>query len=464
MRHSLTKATVFHFIQTIWSALILLLFVLYSGKISHIYGSSFNSWEAFPKKLAEIEIFNLVQSFFFAFIGVTCFTIGCISLGSTITSKLWLTRNLSITAWFCNLITAFLVGEIIYSFILFGLGIAEKMSPLANNILLVSAAFAGTFNIKKIFLSFQGRNKAESNTKKSKGDSVILWMSIAIILSALLFASARLSYDSVAVYFSNAKLAASTHQIQSFVDDAFFVSSFHTSILYSAIIQLFGDQAARLFSWVNGVFIIIICMGLAEKNTVTNTGKIVALALFTTSTAFMDLFGDGKIELASTLPILTAIYWLISANHTKRTQDYLFVGIFSGFAMIARPYNIILLSGFIGIYYITCKESLTSRVKSLLWIAGPITILLVAHLILNWIILGDPLAPINNALKVNTNIWQWSFDPEQIWVIRAFYPLVVTFINTAQSLGNISPLIILFLPTLLLKENRLNTSFSKSLR
>ena len=463
MKLSLTKATLFHFIQTVWSALILMLFVLYSGKISHIYGSSFNSWVVFPQKLAEVEIFTLTQNFFLAFAGTACFTIGCISLGSVITSKLWLTKNLSITAWFCNLITTFLVGEIIYSFVLFGLGIAKKMSPFVNNTFLISVIFIGTFNIKRIFLSFQGRKNDETNIKISRAESAILWMSIAIILSTLLFTSARLSYDSVAVYFSNAKLTASTHQIQSYVDDDFFVSSFHTGILYSAIIQLFGDQAARLFSWINGVFIIIMCMGLAEKNELSTAGKIATLALLATSTAFMDLFGDGKIELASTLPILTAIYWLISANHAKRVQDYLLVGVFSGLAMVSRPYNVILLGGFIGIYYITSQESLVSRVKSLLWIIGPIAAFLAIHLALNWIILGDPLAPINNILKVNTNTWQWSFDPDQIWIIRIFYPLVATFINTAQSLGNISPLIIVFLPTLLLKENRLNTSFSKSL-
>lgn len=463
MKLSLTKTMLLHFIQAFWAALILLLFVLYSGKISHIYGSSLNSWDTFPRKLVEIEILSSAQNLFLALTGAIYFTIGCISLGSIITSKLWLTKNLSITAWFCNLITTFLVGEIIYSFILFGMGIAKILSPTANNILLISFIFFGVFNIKNIFLSFQDRKKSEINTIISKSENLIIWLSISIILSTLLFTSARLSYDSVAVYFSNAKLTAITHQIQSYVDDAFFISSFHTGILYSAIIQLYGDQAARVFSWINGVFIIILSLGLAEKNKVGRAGKIATFAMLATSTAFIDLFGDGKIELASTLPILAAIYWLISANGTRSNQDLLFVGIFSGFAMIARPYNAILLGGFIGFFYIASRETLISRIKSISWIAGPIVFLLAAHFALNWIILGDPLAPINNTLKVNTNVWQWSFDPNQIWTIRFFYPLATTFINTAQSLGNTSPLIIVFLPTLLLKKNKSNSNLSKSL-
>lgn len=461
MKSSTTKTIITHTIQAIWSVLVILIFIVYSGRISHITGSSFNNWDIFFQKLAVIDFPFFVKSLFLAFIAILGFTISCIALGSVFTLNLWQKQRLSIIAWSSNLISAFLIGEIIYSFTLLILGITGKLSTLATTTVLIVGFLAGAVNAKTIFLSYSNRIKEEANNTKT--ENVILWLSIAIVLSASMLSTARLSYDSVALYFSNAKLIATSHQIQSFLNDSFVVSSFHIGILQTSIIQLFGDQAARLYSWLNGVFIIAMCIGITEKFSLARAGKIITLVLFVTSTAFLDLFGDGKIELASTLPIIAAIYWLISANKTEHIQDYLFVGIFSGFAMIARPYNIILLGGFIGIYYIFSKESLISRVKTLSWIAVPITILLAAHLILNWIILGDPLAPINNTLRVDTNIWQWSFDPNQIWIIRIFYPLVATFINTAQSLGNISPLILIFLPALLLKENRTNTNFSKSL-
>ena len=353
MKSPTTKTIITHTIQAIWSVLVILIFIVYSGRISHITGSSFNNWDIFFQKLAVIDFPFFVKSLFLAFIAILGFTISCIALGSVFTLNLWQKQRLSIIAWSSNLISAFLIGEIIYSFTLLILGITGKLSTLATITVLIVGFLAGAVNAKTIFLSYSNRIKEEENNTKT--ENVILWLSIAIVLSASMLSTARLSYDSVALYFSNAKLIATSHQIQSFLNDSFVVSSFHIGILQTSIIQLFGDQAARLYSWLSGVFIIAMCIGITEKFSLARAGKIITLVLFVTSTAFLDLFGDGKIELASTLPIIAAIYWLISANKTEHIQDYLFVGIFSGFAMIARPYNIILLDGFIGIYYIISK-------------------------------------------------------------------------------------------------------------
>ncbi|MEK6751249.1 MAG: glycosyltransferase family 39 protein [Chloroflexota bacterium] len=464
MKPSFSKTDIIHSIHAIWFALVVGLFILYSGRTSYIYGSSLNNWGGLLSKLTKMDTISFTKNLSLSFAGMLCFVIACISLGSVFTKSIWQAKKLPLTGWLCNITTSFLVGEIIYSLILLGLGIPGKLSPLASTVVVSVGSLTGVLYVKRLYLAYQKQNKNETIKRNLKAEDVIFWILITIILSTSLLASARLSYDSVALYFSNAKLTAISHQIQSYMNDSFVVSSFHIGVLYTAIIQLFGDQAARLFSWMNGVFIIIICMGLAEQTSLSRTGKTITIALLATSTAFLDLFGDGKIELATTLPALAAVYWLINAKKSARASDYLLVGIFSGFAMITRPYNAVLLGGFIGIYYIANKDSLLSFVKSFLWIAGPVAALLAAHLIANWMILGDPIAPINNTLKVNTGIWQWSFDPQQIWVIRAFYPLVATFINTAQSLGNISPLIIAFLPALLLKQSKVIVNLNVDLR
>jgi hypothetical protein len=463
MKSSLIKTTVIYSIHTIWSALVIVLFIVYSGRMNHIVGSSLNSQGNFIQKLFQMDIVFFIKSLSLAVAGMLFLIVTCIVLGSIFTKNIQNGNNISTAHWLCKLATAFLIGEIIYSLILLGLGILGHLSQITTAIVLTVGFLMGALSAISVFSTHQ-KQKINEQFKNDAKDDLIFLLSVIIILSTILLTPARLSYDSVALYFSNAKLIAMSHQIQSFMDDSFVVSSFHTGVLYSAIIQLFGDQAARLFSWINGVFIVILCMGLAEQAALSRTGKIITLVLLATSTAFLDLFGDGKIELTTTLPALAAVYWLINANKSKRASDYLFVGIFSGFAMIARPYNVILLGGFIGIYYIVSKGSAISRVKSFLLIAFPIAIFLGLHIIANSLILGDPLAPINNTLKVNKDVWQWSFDPEQIWAMRVFYPLVATFINTPQSLGNISPLLIMFLPVFFLKQSRENVSLGDELR
>ena len=69
-------------------------------------------------------------------------------------------------------------------------------------------------------------------------------------------------------------------------------------------------------------------------------------------------------------------------------------------------------------------------------------------------ILGDPLAPFTNASKLSGAAWQWSFNPNEIWAFRALYPFVVTFLNSPQSLGTISPLFLAFFPGIFIKDIR----------
>ena len=80
--------------------------------------------------------------------------------------------------------------------------------------------------------------------------------------------------------------------------------------------------------------------------------------------------------------------------------------------------------------------------------------LLSYQLIENWIILGNPLASIENYETINSSIWQWAIDPRFIWLFRIFYPITVTFVNDPQSLGNISPLFLALLPALFFKDIR----------
>jgi hypothetical protein len=48
----------------------------------------------------------------------------------------------------------------------------------------------------------------------------------------------------------------------------------------------------------------------------------------------------------------------------------------------------------------------------------------------------------------------WDYDPKEILTLRLLYPIIVTFKNNGQSLGNISPLFIAFTPALLVPKIR----------
>lgn len=458
------KSLLKYLLLFLWAALIMVTYIMYSGTTSHIYGSFASDWHLFFEKLSKIDFPSYFANLLLAFLGTLLFTIAATSSGLFFLNKHYQNNNISDNDWYGILITAFLLGEIIFSILLLSFAAAEILTPMASFIIIF---LGGLLGIKSTMKFASTLPKGSSILPIIKGDrktNLIFWLSTLVIASTVLFTAARLSYDSTAFYFSDAKIMAMTHRIFFFPNDSFVISSFHTGILYTAIIQLFGDQGARLFSWINGIFLILLSFTLADKVGLTPKGKVFLFALLSTSTALIDLFGDGKIELSASLPSLTAVYWLLKTKDNTHSSAYLLAGIFIGFAMITRPYNLVLLGVFTGLYIFSDKSNFKLLHKSIPWIAAPILLSTIIHLAVNWIELGNPFAPINNTFVVTKDVWQWSFNPEQIWAIRALYPLVATFINTAQSLGNISPLIIIFMPVFLLKQSGLNTNLNNSLK
>ncbi|MFT3894637.1 MAG: hypothetical protein QM730_23660 [Anaerolineales bacterium] len=64
--------------------------------------------------------------------------------------------------------------------------------------------------------------------------------------------------------------------------------------------------------------------------------------------------------------------------------------------------------------------------------------------------------------NINPMDGPWDFNPERIWIYRLLYPLVVTFKNNGASLGNLTPLTLVFIPILLVKDIRKRIAISRN--
>jgi hypothetical protein len=443
-----------------WVVLILLLFALYSGTISHTYGSSLSDWTRFIRKLLEMDIFAYGRDLLPAYAGAVLFTLACASVGSIFINLAFREKQAPPSERIGRLITAFILGEIVFSVVLIGLGMAAQFTPRNTAIVVLIGGAAGIMPLGKFILARAQPENEPKIKETSKFWIAILGLSITAIFAAALLSSARVSYDSTALYFSNAKLSAMTHRLAFFPNDVLMVSSFHTGILYAALVQIAGDQSARLLSWMNGLLIVLMSVSLADALGLSDRGKRLVVVLLVTSTAFLDPFGDGKIELSATLPALAAVYWLAKTAKDDGFGNYLLAGICAGLAIIARPYNLILLGGFIGIFFFTQTTPLKSRVRSYFVLGLPVLALLIFHLTVNWALLGDFFAPINDSAQVRVENWQWSgLKPGELWLARILYPFTVTFFNSPQSLGTVTPLAVMFIPFFIQKG-----TFKKSLR
>lgn len=451
-----------------WSVLCVTLFVAYPGIVSHIHQFfRFGVWQDFPVELARVEPLSYIGNIAGSLVGVVIFSISYISLGLLCLRLLKINLSGQAHHLFESLAqgcTAFVLGRAVLSLIFLLLAGLYKITPEYVALVLLASFLAGLRFLGEFISSLYRQQKTADASKQSMSwfDKLILGLSIALIILSLMYSSARLSYDAVAVYFSNAKITALTQNILFFSNDAFTASAFQDGIQYAAIIQVFGDQASRLYSWINGIVIIILSLALAEKLGLSTRARLFFLALLFTTNAFVDLLGDGKIDLASSAPIVAAVYWIVTNLENRQKNILLLTGFLAGMGMISRPYNIFLESVFIGVFYLLHEffrgEKSNINIKNLfntaLWLAPGMIVLLGYLLLANWIIAGNPLSPLLNMLNYKLDDWGGLFDRNTIWIARVFYLPVITFLNSSHSLGTISPLFLAFIPTVFIADIR----------
>ncbi|MFN8461366.1 MAG: hypothetical protein U0X93_06300 [Anaerolineales bacterium] len=413
-----TKASGNHALKialSAWAIACISLFAYYPGRLSYIHWSNLANWQLLPEKLGRLQPLQDILAFLFSLVGIIIFSAACTSLGSFIVSRTNLEdratplHGLSMAALIA---TEFLIGHGIYSTIFIVLGIAQQITPVNVAILLAAGLLAGFAQLKKSLLKAITESWAGlRNALAKREDRLILVLLGCALFASLLNSSARISYDSTSIYFSNAKLTALTHHIDFFLNDTFIVSAFQSSIQFTALMQIFGDQSARLFSWVCGLIILIFSLALGERTGLPRRAIYILFAMLMTTTAFTDLMGDGKVDLISSAPAIAAIYWLVISSEDKPRPRLLLllIGFLAGLAVVARPFNGFLLGVFIFLFLAQKQyfgkgigfAGIRTIFMSLTWIALGSLGWGVFHLIENWLILGHPFAFLSSVSSIN---------------------------------------------------------------
>ena len=423
------------------------------------------SWGLFAEMLTHISPVRYILNLIGAWLGTTLFSLACISLGLGILRK-WVQYSSKLALG----VTAFFTGEILFSLIFLIVISLSRLTPAFVAITILLGFLIGLPALKQFITHIPFRSSLFTGFEWS--ERILLGLILIGTAFGLLLSSSRLGYDATAAYFSQAKIMAVSQMPIFFTPKDFFVvTSFHPGILFTALIQLFGDQSARTLSWVNGVAMMLMGLALGEELGLTRRARLWFLILMVTSTAFTDLLGDGKIELISAAPILAAVYWMLQSLKQPTRGTFVVIGWLAGFALISRPYNIFLVSVFMSAFFFTQIFALSrtgySDLKRFIFpvlsILPPMLFLGVFHLVENWFFLKNPLAPLAYGQGLETTDWQWQFDPANLPLYRLFYPFTLTYMNSAQSLGNISPLLIAFLPFLFVKSVRENIHISSRL-
>jgi hypothetical protein len=454
----------FEYLLLLWAILCVSYFIGFPGRQDFLQKSNLDNWHLFIENFARLNVIAYFSDLLTSFIGILLLFPACCSLGMSFINILGVRRDINSQTPLSNLaylMTSFIVGSGIFSIIFLTIAGLGNLSHLSVAIILLAGFILGLPQCKQ-YVSTYCSNSLLPRFIETKSEKAIFWLSITILFLSILHATARISYDSTAIYFSDAKLTALTHHVQYFTDDTFIASVFQSVIQFTVLIQLFGDQSARMLSWVYGVVIIIFSLAFAEHVGLSKASRTILLALLLTSTAFIDLMGDGKVDLISTAPAIASVYWMAvsSQNNTPNIPKLLLTGFLVGLACVARPFNVFLLGVFALLYYFQqafIQKPPESRKPvvfflSLIWIGLGATGWAIYHLFANWMILGSPFAFLSSISAINPSAGPWTYSPNTILITRLLYPLVVTFINHGASLGNISTLFIALVPLLIIQK------------
>lgn len=435
----------------LWLGLCLGVFILYPGQVSYVYWADLKDWQLLPEKLTRLDwidyLINLIGSFF----GAAIYFITCTSLGLFVTQKYKITdaRQATTLSKLANVSITFIIGNGLLSVVFLTIAGIGQLTPLTGGGLLLAGFLLGVRGMFRIQADLIKRGLPQIEKP-----NLLLWLSAGILFLSLLQSSARISYDSTAIYFSDAKITALSHHVQYFTDGTFVASVFQSSIQSTVLIQLFGDQAARMFTWMSGIVVIILSLALGEKLGLSKQAGLILLACLLTSTAFTDLMGDGKVDIISSAIALTSVYVAVISGRFASESTMLWIGFLAGYASVARPFNAFLLAIFLLVFYFqqaffsSASNNLELFAVSLFWVGLGAMGWGIYYLFSNWMITGDPLSFLSSISAINPSTGPWDASPNQTLFFRIFYPFITAFRNTPQSLGNISPLFIGFFPVI----------------
>lgn len=321
------------------------------------------------------------------------------------------------------------------------------------------------WGIWHLFKSLGSVRHAISRLYRDFLNAPLAWQITTAFLAFILLAggcsvAVEVTDDARAFYMVLPKVIAASHRLVALpLYEDFSLVGLLAEMQLAALFMLgMPGGSVRLFCWITTLAGAVILVAISKSAGLGRRGQIIALSMLVTSTAVTWLWGSGKTEFfAASFGLCAYYYALRSWDEDSRKHAVLLAGLFTGFAVVAKlSYLVPFLPGvLILLYWQEIQDfastwrsreqriALLRRCLTAAMLFGVIaTITFVPQLTKNWVLYGD-------ALKTLGGGFQW-FSPETTRRIVLTYPLVLTYGNYWAQLGNMSPLLLAFLPLALL--------------
>jgi hypothetical protein len=356
------------------------------------------------------------------------------------------------------LATAFILGEGVLAglWLLLALGSLFSISIVAplSFIFAAGGLYIGRgilLNFKQQVISIWGELRSDS-----WGWQFIAGLTVLLCLMWYTSLGRPLEGDGSAFYFAFAKLIAYSHHLIPLPGyEGFTNVGLLGELHFAALILLRSRNAALLFSWPTIIAAGVMLASLGRVAGMGRRGQWLTLSILFSSSAVVWLSGDGKVDLFGVALGLAAYYWAVQIRFNRTKLTLFLTGLFSGFAFVAKLSYIPAMVPGIALLALwgygeefKDKSNWRSFLKSfmggsLIILAGLI-VALAPHLIKNSLLFHNPFSPFGSG-GMSWLDQKW-FGEEVTRRILFTYPFALTYGEYWAQYGNLSPLILAFLP------------------
>jgi hypothetical protein len=261
--------------------------------------------------------------------------------------------------------------------------------------------------------------------------------------------------DAEAFYLALPKLISASHRLLPMPGGFEFFSQIglQGELHFSALMSVSNPQAAKLFVWPTSLAIGLMVMGLGKSVGLGRQGSYISLAILFTSTVFTNIIWDGKVDLFATAMGLSAYYWALQVSRVNGALAL--AGLFTGLALVAKfsfiptllpgVILIVLLQRGVNLRSVRSGRSWGSEVRTWSLFAAWMVLTFVPHFLKNAILFGQPFAPFVGPTAKALLDQTW-FSPEVTQRIVLTYPLALVLGDYPMQHGNLSSLLLAFIP------------------
>lgn len=259
--------------------------------------------------------------------------------------------------------------------------------------------------------------------------------------------------DAEAFYMTYARVIAATGHIEPMpgLYETFSSIGMVGEPQFAALIAISGVPAAKLFVWFLAAATAAMLLAIGRMAGLEQRDSLILLVLLATTTAYTHHIWDGKVDLFAAALGLLAIYGVLASRGMTSMAALAMAGVAAGFAVVAKFSYAISLAPAVLVLLLwpRMRNTVEPRPVTRIFIVGTCAALAtIPHLIKNAIMFDAPLAPFIGGAADQNWLQQVWFAPDVIRRIIATYPFALAFGRYPMQGGNLSFLLIAFLPLL----------------